>query len=626
MCGFLGLILPSSSDSHESCLLPELDRIQHRGPDSFGLATHNGTTNKLFLGHRRLSIIDTTSSGHQPFFSADQRFILLFNGEIYNYRALRQSLSSLSYSFKTASDTEVLINAWAEWGPASLHLFRGIFSFALVDTHHQKLFLVRDQFGTKPLYYTRKHNTFSFGSEPSSPLLLTNQHIELDPTTSVQYLAYGLPALSTNTFYNNLHQVEPSHYLCVDLCDLSATTVKWYQQPTLSKRSLTFEQAATDFRDKFLESIDLNLVSDVPLACTLSGGLDSSSIVCAYRYLRPRDDIHTLSYLSQDQLTDESRWVKVVNSRIKSISHTVNLPSSPTFADIHNFISSNPQPVSDFTYYAESAIYAKASQLGFKVVLDGHGGDELLGGYDGYAPARFKESLHPFKPYQALDIFRGSVANSSYSHATKQLLRALFSYASDLLPLSSRPLPLTTNLLAALKVINGYPFPSCLTYKKSLSADTSLRNSLFNALVSTSCPHQLLGADSNSMRFSVENRVPFLNPDLVSAIQSLPQHYLVQPRPLVTKHLLRTALAGILPEEILKRHDKIGYATPKSTIINLARDEYNYVCQLAESSRLNTSYCLRYLFRPGTSSILLEGFSWRLLNLILITSRLPATI
>ena len=177
-----------------------------------------------------------------------------------------------------------------------------------------------------------------------------------------------------------------------------------------------------------------------------------------------------------------------------------------------------------------------------------------------------------------------------------------------------------------VKVINGINPMSALTYKKESLPENSLRNALFNALVATSCPHQLLGADSNSMRFSVENRVPFLNPDLVSTLQSLPNHYLVKPRPLLTKYLLRTALTGILPDEIIKRHDKIGYATPKSSIINLSRNEYDYIYQLIESSPLNTTYCLQYLFLPGTSSIPLVGFNWRLLNLILITSRLSTIV
>ena len=151
MCGFLGLIVPSYSDIDESCLLPELERMGHRGPDGLGLATYNGQNNKAFLGHRRLSIIDTTNAGHQPFYSADQRFVLLFNGEIYNYKALRKSLSALSYTFNTESDTEVLINAWAEWGPSSLRLLRGNFCFAILDKLQQKLFFSKRSIRHKTL-------------------------------------------------------------------------------------------------------------------------------------------------------------------------------------------------------------------------------------------------------------------------------------------------------------------------------------------------------------------------------------------------------------------------------------------------------------------------------------------
>lgn len=572
MCGIGGFI---ARNDCAACAAVDriLEQLAHRGPDDLGYLTYSqGTIERgrawrspkvrpeVTLLHRRLSIIDLSEAGRQPMGTEDGRYFITYNGEVYNYVELRTELQRLGYAFQSHSDTEVLLAAYATWGPRMLPRLVGMFAFAILDTVRRTVFLARDFFGIKPLYYARIGQSVAFASELKALLEFGNISREINVKRLFSYLRHGLSDFGTETLLANVLQLPAAHFLEIALDRSSDSRPVCYWEPTDGAAGLSFEQAAVQLRALFLKSVSLHLRSDVPVGSALSGGIDSSSIVMSMRHLQPDMELHTFSYIAQDNALNEEPWVNIVSQAARSHVHKVSPTPAELMADFDQLSYMQDMPSAGTSSYAQYRVFQAARQAGIKVMLDGQGADEILGGYSYFRGARLASLIRQRRWREACDFL---------SHARNWPGGAglLLQNASDCL------LPIFVQ--APLRKLVGKDLvPSWLNlgwfyangvvprlirqpYRSQHVLREMLRREVLDHL-----PNLLRYEDRNSMAFSIESRVPFLTPELVNFISSLPEEYILAPDG-TSKAVFRRAMRGIVPDAILDRKDKIGFATPE---------------------------------------------------------------
>jgi asparagine synthase (glutamine-hydrolysing) len=572
MCGIAGLVHYDRSPINSELLNIIGKSLRERGPDDFGFLGY--ATNKpvkitrqaeelqgypIALLHRRLSILDLSEGGRQPMDTVDGRYHIVFNGEIYNYIEIRDTLKAKGYHFRTTSDTEVLLNGYAHWGKDILNHLVGMFAFAILDIELQKLFLARDFFGIKPLYYVSNHGRFGFASEIKALLELPGMSRKVEGQSLYDYLTCGMTDHGDRTLFADIKQIPAAHYIEVDVSNCQEIKpIRYWQLELNHYQDLSFDQAASQLRELFLDSIALHLRSDVPVGAALSGGIDSSSIVAAMRYLEPKLEIHTFSYVADDPAINEEHWVDIMGQHANTVVHKVRATPDELVADLDYLISVQDEPFGSTSIYAQHRVFRLAHETGIKVMLDGQGADELLGGYRSYLSSRL-ESLTRQKKWLNALIFL---------HRSSQLpdVNILEIGAKNLLPSQVK------RLLISLQ----HRQPSTDWLNRSWFAERGigstvlwqgegkdvLRDRLYQTLHQTSVPMLLRYEDRNSMAHSLESRVPFLTPTLASFVFSLPESYIIDDKG-VTKSIFRQAMRGIVPDTILDRQDKIGFATPE---------------------------------------------------------------
>ena len=540
-----------------------LNLLKHRGPDARGRLTLNLDSGCVEFGFQRLAIIDLSPEANQPFVSHDGRFVLVFNGEIYNYIELRETLISKGRTFHTNSDTEVLIAAWLEWGTESLSKFVGMFSFVIFDNLESVLWCARDAYGIKPFYYLNEESSFVFASEIQAVLALSRKSAEMDHDVAFQYVVNGDYDRSRRTFFEGVHQLQPGHFLKIDLrrSKLISEPQRWWHPKVGLNSDLTFSQAAEQLRCKFMESVSLHLRSDVKLATALSGGLDSSAIVCAIRAIHPEVELHTFSFMADDPNINESNFIEVVNKQVGAVSHKVEISPQSFFRDVEDLIRSQGEPFGSTSLYAQYRVYRSASESGFTVVLDGQGADELLAGYHGYPESRVK-SLLDSKQYAQIVSFisnwaklpgrdvKSLLQSSAYSSLPEAIGRIVKSVATN------KRIP---------RFMNG-DLGSLSNFTDVYSEHDWFGRRLSQRLLKEQSNGALLSllrhADRNSMRWSIESRVPFLNPELSELLLSFPEKFLLSDVG-ETKSVFKESMRGIVDQRILDRKDKIGFASPQ---------------------------------------------------------------
>lgn len=573
MCGILGSFYSNSSVNIDQIKLG-LKALDHRGPDDNGLKTFEIAGGQLALGHTRLSIIDLSSGGHQPMHSSDGRYTVVFNGEIYNYRELREELKEQGHNFQTDSDTEVLIAAWAQWGVEGLRRLIGMFSFVMFDQVDETLTLVRDAFGIKPLFFTLQDDMVAFASEITALLALLPKLPELNQQVAFDYLKLGSYDRQEQTFYQGLLHLLPGHYMQIPLtsCNL-AKTVRWWWPSIKQRNNISFEQAVEELRERFLQNIRLHLRSDVPLGAALSGGIDSSAVVCAMRYLEPKIPIHTFSYVAKGSSVNEEHWIDIVNSHVGAVPHKVTVNPSEMIEDLDDMIRAQGEPFGSTSIYAQYRVFKAAREAGITVILDGQGADEILAGYWGYPHARMR-SLFDSGSY--LDLL-------TFMYHWKKRHQYPFMDVFKAFVYSYKPVGIGQKLRLKQKINNPFWLNSEFngnTDQKYVEPDwlksSTPGNRRLSSLLRLSVTgkdglvHLLRHEDRNAMRWSIESRVPFLTTDLVEFLLSLPENYLLSNRG-ETKHIFRSAMRGIVPDEILNRQDKIGFATPEYSWLKLLK-------------------------------------------------------
>lgn len=572
MCGLAGFIARSSSNA--ICRVGAvLQSLQHRGPDDQGWLSYsrgqvclgrNWTDiNKdceVMLLHRRLSILDLSAAGWQPM-GKNGRYYVVYNGEIYNYLELREELEGYGHRFDSHSDTEVLLAAYEEWGVHALPRFTGMFAFALLDVHERFVLLARDFFGIKPLYYCDSPDSFAFASELNTLFKLVNIKRYIDPLNLLLYLRHGLSDHGSATLLKGFQQLPAAHYLKISIEKQSIPTPICYWHPKLQPTAkMSLDEAGEELRNLFLENIRLHLRSDVPIGTALSGGIDSSSIVACMRNVEPELEIHAISYIADSSLSEE-KWIDIVGNSARARVHKVHVCSSDLARDLDALLRTQQEPFGSTSVYAQYRVFQLARERGIKVMLDGQGADELLGGYRYCVGARLASLIRQHKFDDAFRLLRGA------SRAPNSDALWLILCSADYLLPQSLQAPLRAMVAKELtpKWVKASWFKGHGVESKHVNycADPDvLRQTLMRTLFVTSLPHLLRYEDRNSMAFSIESRVPFLTPKLAEFMLSIPEEHFIG-RDGTTKMVFRRAMRGIVPDQILDRRDKIGFATPE---------------------------------------------------------------
>lgn len=606
MCGIVGIV-----DRHgESPKLIQAmtNTLIHRGPDDEGYLVFNtesrvlkhligdhskvpgehvsSITNKfqVLLGHRRLSIIDVSPSGHQPMATEDQMLWIVFNGEIYNYREIRNELIELGYNFRTNSDTEVLLKAYRQYGFDCVEKFNGMWAFAILDLERNLVFLSRDLPGVKPLYLVfDEGNRLMFASEAKALISVAATSFTIDDEKVFTYLVFGSVDYDERTFFKEIQELPPGHNL---LIDLSSYRVKKWRYRTIAPR-IDYERFseerlsyfATGLRERLFNAVALRLRADVMVGSCLSGGVDSSAIVMTVNELMKgspmsqlgeRQKVFTVSF--KGSRVDETHWAENI-ARVGKIEwYTV----SPTFEELidelDDLVYYQDFPFPSTSIYAQYRVMKLASEHGVKVTLDGQGGDEIFGGYIVYYSPYFLELLRNFDILQVCEELKNSrnspiTRKRLLSYLSFSLLRRLLPRLSDKLILWKLPY---TNLLKRDFLAQFSEIPDQLVGKFAISK--GLNAVLLETYERTNLPSLLRFADRNSMRFSIESRVPFADDsELVKFAFSIPSTYKIHGG--FSKYVLRVALDGIVPRENLWRVDKIGFETPEDEWMSAKRDK-----------------------------------------------------
>ncbi len=569
MCGIAGGWW--SNPEHAVKRVPlALKKIKHRGPDDDGYQLYPVGVAAVALGHTRLSIIDLSSAGHQPMHSRDGRWAIVFNGEVYNYRELRTQLQGMGHSFHTDSDTEVLLAAWSQWGVYCLPRLVGMFAFAVLDNTNATLTCVRDAFGIKPFFYSAANEQFAFASELPALLALLPSKPDLNWQRSYDYLVHGDYDSNADTFYEGVHHLEPGHWIQINACTGALTTPqRWWNPSVQERKDWKFSEAVEQVREQFLENIRLHLRSDVPLGAALSGGIDSSAVVCAMRHVAPDLPIHTFSFIAEGSEVNEEHWVDRVNTHVGAIPHKVRVSPQELLRDLDAMIHSQGEPFGSTSIYAQYRVYQLARANGITVTLDGQGADEMLAGYIGYPGQRLRSLLETGRVTDAW-----AFCNNWAKWPGRSKLMGAKYLASELTDGS---------LYETLRKIDGKPSapdwirPDILV-EKGVSLhkprarpeiETKGRrviDELGLSLTKRGIVGLLRHGDRNSMAFSIESRVPFLTPVMVNLLFSMPEDYLISQNGR-TKHVFREAMKGIVPGDILDRKDKIGFETSEKELI-----------------------------------------------------------
>lgn len=565
MCGVFVVL---TRKKREVCIPDALIKsLYHRGPDSQNFielkfkCKNQINQYSAWLGHVRLSIIDLSVSSNQPMFTQDRRYSIVFNGEIYNYIELRNELIVKGVQFKTNSDTEVLLKLWEYYGKECLVKLKGMFAFVVVDTLEGTATMVRDFFGIKPVYYVECDDAIVIASEisPIIQYLKANQSsITLNAPLLYEYIRFGATNANNETLFSPIKCLSPASLIVYNYHNDFLDKEDRYWTLLKKERIISFSDAVSECRERFLQNIKLHLRSDVPLAAALSGGIDSSAIICAAKYIEPDLDIQLFSYISDSEATSEEKWVDIVQKKVGGKCNKIKPSNEDLRFDFRDLVKHQGEPFTSASIYAQYRVFKAVSEAGIKVSLDGQGADEILGGYwphVGTYGSSLLKSVRLFDFIKLIDRaqtrFNGKfhlislVAQNFFSSNTRVFLRNLLNKSFDLPYLNQE------------WFVNSNVDTTAIANKLIGQFDT-LKDHLIASISSGSLPNLLRYADRNSMCFSVESRVPFLTHDFAEFIMSLPDEFIISPNG-VRKHVFREAMSGILPEEIRQRKDKIGF-------------------------------------------------------------------
>ena len=548
MCGITGYI--SKNDIKKNHFIKSSETQNHRGPDNQDYWFSKIGNFNINLGHQRLNIIDLSLNSNQPMTNKLEDSALIFNGEIYNYIEIKKELQDLGLKFKTSGDTEVLFKALNFWGiKKTVKKLNGMWSFAWLDKNEKKLYLSRDRFGEKPLYYTVFDDNIIFTSEIKTLLKLSGEKYDLNYNCIKKYLEFGILNDDNNTFFKNIKQVKPAHNIEFSLKDKIILNEKsyWDLSKVRINPDMNFDNHVEKLRSAFKESVKLRLRSDVPVGVLLSGGIDSSSIAGIIKEIT-NNKIHLFSAVSDEKEFDESYFIDIMQKALDWPITKVKLSNNPKklFDDLKLATWYADAPIGSLSPIYHYSLMKKAKEKGIRVILSGQGADELLCGYLKYLPFFLQEKLQTFKFIEGLNLLKGFLSNTTFLKG--------FSIAE-----AKRYMP---------KYFN---FGRTDTYGEALNAEESISISMkSNSTVAKrqiqdlnrfSVPFLNHFEDRMSMANSREIRLPFLDYKLVELIMSTPTDFKLKNG--WTKYSFRQAINNIIPNKITWRKDKKGFTSPQ---------------------------------------------------------------
>ncbi|SFE78677.1 asparagine synthase (glutamine-hydrolyzing) [Flavobacterium xueshanense] len=546
MCGINGILhLQSQKKVDERNLIKMRDSLEHRGPDDKGLFIENN----IGLGHRRLSILDVSLAGHQPFLSEDGRYIMVYNGEIYNYKEFYPELKSSGFDIKTTSDTEVLMKLFQLHGLKMLNRLNGMFAFAIWDKLEKKLTLVRDRMGVKPLYYSFYNETFYFASEQKA-LFTAGVPLKMAQDGLEEYIFNRFVA-GENTLYQNIKKVLPGHSMTIHEGG-KTTTQKWWNLKKEIQNQPKIKNPVEWFRETFDDSVKMRMVSDVPVGVLLSGGLDSSSVLASLHHQKYKD-IQTFNMGFKEKEHNEAHLAKMMAEKFNYGFHTMQLEDKNLYDQLISSTYFQDEPI---THLSEPHILAvsQMAKPAVKVLLSGEGADELMGGYVRYKALKYPSLLNSIATISNIELF------SKKPRYEKLRRYAQISKKSDLVIYNGSniyPNDIAQNFGINTPPTNEYRRK---IYKeaKSLYPDNLRRQALYFDQHTYLC--SLLDRnDRCTMGASIECREPFLDPRLIIGLGSLDDKWLFSGKK--WKFILKKAMEERLPNEILNFR-KVGLSAP----------------------------------------------------------------
>lgn len=652
MCGISGIISLNNVPITTTDIAGMNHAGKHRGPDGQGyllakinkdswqlqeinesniLDSYQTSQWTVALGHSRLAILDLTPAGHQPMSSADKKLWIVHNGEIYNYLELRQELELKGYKFSSHTDTEVILAAYWAWGIDCLSRFNGMWSFAILDLNQNKLFCARDRAGIKPFYYYYDGTCFLFASELKQIMVHPKVQKKINNGVLYDYLVYGYSDHSEQTFYQSINQLRGAHYLVVPLTQdshqLPAPIRYWNIDLGNKITGWSDQQYADRFLELFEDSIRLHLRSDVPVGSCLSGGLDSSGIVCMVnKILRAEGKEamqNTVSSCFEDKKYDERQFIDQITKFTEVTPHCTFPSGDKLIGEIDQVLYHQDEPFGSTSIYAQWNVFRLAKETGLTVMLDGQGADEILAGYHSYYKDYFISLARQGKLVRLLK------EASSYYGMYRSLAYIRNAFFTLLLPKCLKHWRQQKSVVPAkwlskefrevgAKMSPYNKFLKTVDESHNLKSGSYLDQKLYEMFFTTCLPALLHYEDRNSMAFSIESRVPFLDYRLVEFMFALPDEQKIKNG--WTKYVYRNAMRNILPEAVRLRQDKMGFVTPEEPWIRntIRQDCLNIIKQVPDNdpifnkAGLNKSF--NEIFRQK------QGFGflpWRWINTIL---------
>jgi asparagine synthase (glutamine-hydrolysing) len=541
-----------------------------RGPDSAikgePLLEYFAGRANLYLGHRRLAILDLSTAGHQPMRYGDHLWIV-YNGEIYNYVELRKDLRDAGYEFKTGTDTEVILAAYDRWGEACVTHFNGDWAFCILDTQRHILFLSRDRYGIKPLYFFRSNGHLAFASEIKAILSLPFVPRSLNREKAFHYHVLFCKDHTEETLFDDIYQLMPGQCMSLDI--RSGETRKWWYYTLSSCPELgEYDQHkattyASDVRDLLFDAVRLRLRADVPIGTCLSGGLDSSAVVAIMAKILGKEVSvqvqNTFTASFPGQLIDESHFARLVADRSGAISHFIYPSQEGYWRTLPAILYHQDEPFGGPSVYSQWEVMREASKH-VKVVLDGQGGDEVFAGYRDYRVSYLAQLLEKRRMFSLItELWCVAKHAGSLRKASAELKPLPFFVLGNLWKQRIYRLRYHRQVRLVKQTFGFDGLPGLEHIDRKFKSD--LNELLLYYMTEYSLPYLLRGEDRNSMAHSIEARVPFTDHRIVDYVFSLPAVYKI--RHGWTKWLLRLAVKDLLPPEIVWRKDKLGFATPQ---------------------------------------------------------------
>ena len=603
MCGITG-----SFESGRPLSLRRLreatDMINYRGPDDYGYLllspddritevkrsdSLNGLRDIAFnggLGFRRLSILDLSEQGHQPMRDESGKYAIVFNGEIYNYIEIREELKSKGYVFRSDCDTEVILYSYIEWGTECVSRFEGMWSFCILDRKERILFCSVDRFGIKPFYYHFGAKEFHFGSEVKQVLHLIGGRSEINRKVLFDYLAaesYGNE--TEETFFTGIMKLLPGHNIIVDTGKTEFILRRekyWDLKVNRAVSELTDEKYIKEkIRELFFESVKMHLRSDVEVGTCLSGGIDSSSIVCAVDRVSDNGGSRQKHFtiLSGEGKLNEYEYASEVSKSVNGEHITKTVSSSELRQEIDNLIWHNDEPLLKASMYGGYSAYKLASECGLKVILDGQGHDEYSGGY--FTPP-YPELLSTLRKNGKKDLLKAQkkflTENEKFSTYGIMLSECRYSLRKELHNMFEKRFRMKLKKTAGewfdADFVNENVLKSQLYEKHDIEDEflkkDDFKRKSYRLTRRINLPGILRQVDRNSMAFSVEARVPFLDHRIAEFLYSLPAEHIIRGN--VTKFMFRESMRGIVPDRILSRTDKIGFYIDEYLLMRESKD------------------------------------------------------